>query len=166
MSVGSRLTQAELASEFAEHYESCVRLAMGLTGARALAEDVVQEAFLRLWERPPRLRDPSRARSYLFQTVVNVVRQDHRRETRLGQLLVLTKVRGGPEVDLDLQEDLRIALGGLAPRQRACVVLRLVLDLSEAETARLLGVSVGTVKSQTSRGIAKLRALMTVEEYR
>jgi len=62
--------------------------------------------------------------------------------------------------------DVRAALGRLPARKRACVVLRHYYGLSEQETARTLGISVGTVKSQTSRGVAELAAMLGAETER
>jgi RNA polymerase sigma factor (sigma-70 family) len=68
--------------------------------------------------------------------------------------------------DADRRQVVRIALAGLPPRQRLVLVLRFHQDLSEQQVARLMGVSVGTVKSQAARGLARLRASGVLDSYR
>lgn len=68
--------------------------------------------------------------------------------------------------DLDLSLDLRRQLASLPGRRRACLVLRFVLDLTEAQTAEALGISVGTVKSQTHKGLKTLAGILEAERSR
>jgi RNA polymerase sigma-70 factor (sigma-E family) len=139
-----------------------VRLAVGLTGDRDAAEEIVQEAFAALLGRWRFLRDVSAAQAYLHRAVVNQARARWRAQRRSQALAALLPGRreqsDGP--DLDSQLDMLIALGRLPWGKRACVLLRYYTDLSEAETAAVLGVSVGTVKSQTSKGLRQLAAVI------
>jgi len=145
------------------HADAAVRLAYLLTGDRMLAEDLVQDAFVRLAGRLVHLRDPGAFDAYLRRTVVNLGRSHFRRKK--VERAYLEKAGGGagtqtiPGADRPLEdrEDLWRALGRLSPRQRAAVVLRFYEDLSERRVAELLKCRPGTVKSLVSRGLETLR---------
>ena len=143
---------------YERHYSELVRLAFALTSDWALAEDLAQEAFARTWRGWANIRDQQQAPAYLRAAVVNLARTSVRR--------MLRERRGWGEpgdpgaADLAVSIDLLRALSRLPARKRACVVLRFYLDLSEADTAAALGVSVGTVKSQTARALQRLRRLL------
>jgi len=144
---------------YERHYGELVRLAFALTSDWALAEDLAQEAFARTWRGWGNIRDQQRASAYLRATVVNLARTSVRR--------MLRERRGWREpsdpeaADLAVSIDLLRALSRLPARKRACVVLRYYLDLSEADTAAALGVSVGTVKSQTAKALQRLQRLLS-----
>src|ERR1700761_2819699 len=136
-----------------------VRLAYALTGDQGHAEDVTQAAFARAyasWARVQRAGDPD---AYVRRIVINENRRRFRRprvpEELRGDLADTPAGQAGPETEI--RGALLDALAQLGPRQRAVLVLRYWLDLSEAETAAALGCSVGTVKSQASRALATLR---------
>jgi RNA polymerase sigma factor (sigma-70 family) len=125
---------------YERHYGELVRLAFALTSDWALAEDLAQEAFARAWRGWGNIRDQQRAPAYLRATVVNLARTSVRR---------MLRETGDPgAADLAVSIDLLRALSRLPARKRACVVLRYYLDLSEADTAAALGVSVGTVRAR------------------
>jgi RNA polymerase sigma-70 factor (sigma-E family) len=155
---------------FAERYAETVRLAWGLTGDALRAQELAQEAFVRLYVHRRRLRDPLAAPAYLRRTVVNLAFSESRRNRRDGEVADSYRV-GAPTPELGgLADggadrlDLVAALAGLAPRRRACVVLRYYLDLTEVETAAALGISLGTVKSQTHKALMQLRARLEPAE--
>lgn len=129
-----------------------------LTGDRATAEDVLQDALERTYLAWPRVDEPfSYVRTALTRQAINRWRRrSRRREVSLDDWWDGVPV---PDHSHAAVERLAIqdALGLLPPRQRAVIVLRFLDDLSEAETARCLGCSVGTVKSQSSRALARLR---------
>lgn len=137
-----------------------------LTGDPHLAEELVQETLARVfanWRRTRGDNPTAYARRVLVNLNTDRWRKRHREvltgevpEGRVGPL------PGQDRVDLGL--DLIRALNTLARRERECVVLRHYLDVSEKDTAATLGVSVGTVKSSTSRGLAALRAALTEGE--
>ncbi|MGH8891399.1 MAG: SigE family RNA polymerase sigma factor [Acidothermaceae bacterium] len=141
-----------------------VRLAYGLLGDRAEAEEVVQDAFAGLLSRWSSLRDIDSSVGYLRTAVANGVRGRWRRR-RLRELAGRTLRREPPPKASDVVEQSVVlaALGRLPLRKRACVLLRYYADLSEAETAAVLGVSVGTVKSQTSKALSQLATLLEPE---
>jgi RNA polymerase sigma-70 factor (sigma-E family) len=135
-----------------------LRTAFLLTHDWALAEDLLQTALARAWEAWRRIDgDPE---PYVRQIIVNAYASSWRRRWR-GELPTAdfreAVVELDPSASFDDRDRLWRALGRLPRRQRAVVVLRYFEDLSEAETAEILGCSVGTIKSQTSRALARLR---------
>jgi RNA polymerase sigma-70 factor (sigma-E family) len=153
-----------LTETYREHYGSLLRLAALLIDDHAGCEDVVQEAFIRVHLARGRLRDPDRMLAYLRQTVVNLSRSALRRR------LVALRHAPAPMPDVASAEDsayevlerdeLIAALRGLQRRQREVLVLRYFSGLTEAETAQVLGISLGSVKAYGSRGMEALRAAM------
>ncbi len=158
---------------YAEHALGLVRLAVVMTGDRAAAEDIVQDAFLGLYRRWDRLPDMTAPLAYLRVSVVNGCRTALRRRSRLGvwsgaglggELDEAAFGFGAPtalaesaEASVLLSEEQRTvaaALRKLPRRQREAVVLRYYLDLSVEETAQAMDVSLGTVKSATHRALA------------
>jgi RNA polymerase sigma-70 factor (sigma-E family) len=147
-----------LALLYERHYAELVRLAFALTSDWGLAEDLAQEAFVRVWRSWGNIRDPQSAPAYLRTTVANLARRSLRR--RLQERRAWYGARDLRSADPGEGVDLLRALARLPARKRACVVLRFYLDLSEADTAAALGLSVGTVKSQTAKALRKLEQLL------
>jgi RNA polymerase sigma-70 factor (sigma-E family) len=130
------------------------RTAFLLCGDWQLAEDLVQVAFEKVYASWSRLREPDAVlRRTLVRCWVDETRRPHRRERSVAEV-------PDRSVDAPERESLSHALAAVPPRQRACLVLRFYDDLSVAETARLLGCTEGTVKSQTSRGLEALRLVL------
>jgi RNA polymerase sigma-70 factor (sigma-E family) len=154
---------SRLGELYLRHADDAVRLAYLLTGDHALAEDLVQDAFIRLAGRLVHLRDPGAFEAYLRRTVVNLSRSHFRR--RRVERAFLERQGGGSgwnegrwsERPLEDREDLWRALGRLSSRQRAALVLRFYEDLSERQVAEVLRCRPGTVKSLVSRGLETLR---------
>jgi RNA polymerase sigma-70 factor (sigma-E family) len=132
-----------------------LRTAYLLTRDHALAEDLLQTALTKAWFSWSRIQgDPE---PYVRKILVNTFASWWRRKWN-GEQAHADVPEPEPDGSTpDDRHDLWTAMGRLPRRQRAVVVLRYVEDLSEAETARLLGISPGTVKSQTSKALAKLR---------
>jgi RNA polymerase sigma-70 factor (sigma-E family) len=145
---------------FEAHYADTVRLGFYLTGSWTAAEDLAQEAFVRLWRRWGRLRDHHAALGYLRATVVNLSRSALRR--RLLEL----RHQEGHDTDPVARLDVTRALAALPAGKRACVVLRHLVDLSVEETAAVLGISTGSVKSQTHKGLRLLEAALSDRDDR
>lgn len=150
-----------IAEIFQAHYASIARLA-AMLGADD-PEDLAQESFARLYRRREALRDPDAALAYVRATVCNLTRNRARHlhvarrwlsaeQQEAGQ----TAAYGQPVLASEEHGELRAALGALPPRQRQALVLRYWLDLSYGEIAEVMGVSVGTVKAQLSRGTGTL----------
>ena len=154
---------ADFSAVFDEHHRGAVRLAYLLLSDADQAEDVVADAFVKVyrqWQRG-RVRDAS---AYVHRAVVNEANSRLRRRY-LERFWARRRVgddRGPRPVDEQAAEadEVWSGLARLPDRQRAAIVLRYFEDLSEAETARTLGVSVGTVKSQVSRGLSRLEELL------
>lgn len=149
---------------YAVHYRSLVRLAALLLRDTAVAEEVVQDAFVAMHGRWARLRDPDKALAYLRQSVVNGARSAIRRrgvaQRYLPRLSLPATVPSAEHGALDRLEHEAVvaALQQLPVRQREALVLRYYADLSEADIAATMGISRGAVKSHASRGMAALRA--------
>jgi RNA polymerase sigma-70 factor (sigma-E family) len=138
-----------------------LRAAWLLTGGDwALAEDLVQSTLGEVWRRWSRVADMDAPDAYAHKVMVNTsLRWRGRRwsgEVASGQLPdTVTSIDGYRQVDV--RESLRRALRELTARQRAVIMLRYFEDRTEAETASIMGCSVGTVKSQAAKALAKLR---------
>jgi RNA polymerase sigma-70 factor (sigma-E family) len=147
-----------LAELYERHADAALRLAFLLTGSRGLAEDLVQDAFVRLAGRLLHLRDPGGFDAYLRKTVVNLVRS-HFRRRRLERTHAERAAAVPPieAADVSDREEMRRALMQLPVRQRTAVVLRYYEDLSEAQTAELMGCRPAAVKSLVSRAMEHLR---------
>jgi RNA polymerase sigma-70 factor (sigma-E family) len=137
------------------------RTAYLMCGDWSLASDYVQDALIRVYRHWPRLRGDAEARSYARKAVVSVVIDAKRRRssTEVPVEQVYDGVGGGDAMGRSDDRDLLTrCLAQVPARQRACVVLRYYDDLSVSEVAAMLGISEGTVKSQTSRGLETLQA--------
>jgi RNA polymerase sigma-70 factor (sigma-E family) len=151
------------AAVFNAHHRQAVRLAYLLTSDADQAEDIVADAFTKVYVRWTKgeVRDVG---AYLRRAVANEANSKLRR--RYVERREASR-RSGDDRGVRMVEDgaadhdaVWQAIQRLPDKQRRVVVLRYYEDLSEADTAELLGVSVGTVKSQTSRGLARLQVLL------
>ncbi len=155
--------EGSFAAVFNAHHRQAVRLAYLLTSDAFQAEDIAAEAFAKVYVRWKRgeVRDVG---AYLRRAVANEANSKLRRRylERRESSRRSGDDRGVRLVDEDAadRDEVWAALARLPDRQRHAVVLRYYEDLSEAETAQLLGCSVGTVKSQVSRGLAKLERML------
>jgi RNA polymerase sigma-70 factor (sigma-E family) len=163
-------------TDFADYIDArrdgLVRAACLLVGDRGHAEDLVQSALIRVWPHWHRVSsrgDPEAyVRKVIFHQFASQARSRRWREVsadlRAGRWTERSD-QAAPDATaaLDTQLQLRDALAALGPRQRAVLVLRYYLDLSEGETAALLGCSVGTVKSQAARALARLKSLDVID---
>jgi len=146
--------------------DTWVRAACLLTGDPHTAEDLVQTVLVRVWPRWERIIAQGDPDAYIRKVLMNVfltsLRRRRWREVSADpHALHLSQYEPSAPASIDGVEarlDLRHVLAGLGPRQRAVLVLRYYLDLSEAETAQTLGCSVGTVKSQAAKASAHLRS--------
>lgn len=135
-----------------------LRSAYLLTGDRGEAEDLLQTALARLSVSWGRVRDKGALDAYVRRSMVHA-QISHWRRKRPQTVAIDAVPEPAAAAGLDVETRLLLwqALQRLPSKQRAAVVLRFWEDLSEQETAAVLGVAVGTVKSQTSRALAKLR---------
>jgi RNA polymerase sigma-70 factor (sigma-E family) len=152
---------AEFERFITERADALMRTAVLLTGRRETAQDLLQTALERLLQHWRTLSgDPE---AYLRRTLYNLAADGYRRQGRLQRKLALLRAGAeqGPDpiAAVDLRDALVRLLLQLPPRQRAVLVLRYWEQLSEAETAEVLGWPEGTVKSAMSRGLRRLRDL-------
>jgi RNA polymerase sigma-70 factor (sigma-E family) len=153
------LERDRLADLYVAHAPEGIRLAFLLTGDRALAEDLVQDAFVRLVGRLHHLRDPGAFGTYLRRTIVNLATSHFRRRRverayQEREAAALPR-EGNPNEALD--ETMHAVLLRLPQRQRAAIVLRFYEDLSDVQTAEILVCSAGTVRSLVSRAMKTIR---------
>jgi RNA polymerase sigma-70 factor (sigma-E family) len=145
------------------------RTAYLMCGDWQLASDFVQEALIRVYRHWPRLRSEAEARAYARKAVLSVV-IDAKRRRSSAELPVegIVDAPGADNADRAAERAadrdlLSRCLTQVPARQRACLVLRYYDDLSVAEVAGMLGISEGTVKSQTARGLETLQAAFARE---
>ena len=135
-----------------------------ITGNRAEAEEIMQDAFLSLWERWERVGSMSDPTAYLYRTALNLFRSRYRR----AALALRRSVGLAPSVDeferSDTKSAVMQALESLAPRQRAALVLTDLLGFSSEDAGELLGVQPGTLRTLASQGRAALRRTMEEQE--
>jgi RNA polymerase sigma-70 factor (sigma-E family) len=153
----------EQISAFADLVETrstaLLRLSFALVGDYQLAQDLLQEALVKTYVAWPRLRELSAAEAYVRRTLVTTAISWRRRPSfHEPPIEILPETEHGDETDqLNTHGVLWKHVRGLPPRQRAALVLRYYEELSEEETAQLMGCSVGTVKSQVATALGKLR---------
>jgi RNA polymerase sigma-70 factor (sigma-E family) len=157
-------TVDHLTETYRQHYRALLGLAALLLDDTASCEDVVQEAFIRVHSARNRVREADKTLAYLRQTVVNLSRSALRR--RILGLKLLSKpmpdmasAEEGAYDQLERDQLIR-SMRSLQRRQREVLVLRYFADMTEAQVAETLGISIGSVKAYGSRGIAALRIAM------
>lgn len=160
-------TQKSLVELYSQRFAELVRTAALILGRIDEAEEVVQEAFARTLKTWSELRDASRLESYLLSVTLNLAR------SRIRRRLVARRRSPLPDASMPsaeekviLREEHRKVLSELwrlPKRQRECLVLRYYLDLPENKVAETLGISPGSVKTHTHRGITRIRRFLEVE---
>jgi RNA polymerase sigma-70 factor (sigma-E family) len=151
----------------AGNLEQLLKTAYLITWDTGDAEDLVQECLIKVARRWPRVRRMTQPRAYARQILVNLALDDARGRTRRrdeldGAAAAVDGPAHDPLAGLETRAELLDALAVLTARQRAVLVLRYFNDLSEAQTAEVLGCSPGTVKSNASRGLARLREALAL----
>ena len=170
-------------SELVRRYQSvALRAAWVVAGGRGEVEDAAQEAFVKAYRALPGFRSGAAFKPWLLKIVTNEVRSRLRSEGRRSNLVLragsamstaASTGRGGPGpsgdavpspevayLDDEQRRELLAAMNRLGTSDREVLACRFFLDLGESETAEVLGCAKGTVKSRTSRALARLRALM------
>ncbi|HEY3558813.1 MAG TPA: SigE family RNA polymerase sigma factor [Kribbella sp.] len=158
-------------AEFSEFAQSVIRrlrrTAYLMCGDWHRAEDAAQDALVKVYRRWHRINRANGLNSYAHQCLVTAVLDQSRRPWRRERLVDADEtVAMQPDPGGTVDDRLLVvrALAALPPSQRACVVLRHYADLSLEQTADVLGISTGGVKSQTSRGLTRLRELLDQTE--
>ncbi|AEV87804.1 RNA polymerase sigma factor [Actinoplanes sp. SE50] len=145
---------------FEKHHASLSRLAYLMTGETAVADDLAADALTEVWRHWDRVQAADDPVAYGHGILMNLARQWVRRRGRERLIALGLSGRATAGSDVPAVLDVRSALRKLPHRRRACVVLRYAFDLSEREVATTLGISVGAVKSATSRGAKQLAGLL------
>jgi RNA polymerase sigma-70 factor (sigma-E family) len=157
---GADEKRREFAAFVAQHARSLNRLAYLMVGDEHAGEDLAAEALLAAWQHWDRVREADQPLAYVRRILVNQASGHFRRRARdltvVGHLQVMAP-QSSQDPDTAAVIDVRSALMRLPPRRRACLVLRHCFELTEQDVAEALGVSVGTVKSQTSKAVAQFR---------
>jgi RNA polymerase sigma factor (sigma-70 family) len=142
-----------------------MRFAYLLMGDRSSAEDLVQDAFVRIFGRFGELRSEAAFSVYLRRTLVNLAHDRHRRGRAERERAARIVVPGAQEMpDVAERERMRAAISALPTRQRAALVLRYYEGLSEREAADVLGCSLPALKSLVTRSLRTLRVRMEGRE--
>lgn len=157
-----RFTEAMYRAEAA----NLVRLARLFTDDRAGAEDIVQEAFIRLYRAADRIKDQARSAAYLRSIVLNLARDHNRRgllSLRHQDAMLDYREPDRPEeqmVRTEEHERVLSALRTISPRQRDCLVLRFYMGLSESEISETLSISPNSVKTHCRRGMEAMASAL------
>jgi RNA polymerase sigma-70 factor (ECF subfamily) len=161
-----------LALAYAKHAHAVFEMARCLVGQRPIAEEIVQDVFLRLWDHPERY-DPARGslRAFLLTITygrsIDVARSEsarRRREEREARLDGMARATLDDTEDVATSHELRDALEGLQETEREAIALAYFLGLSYREVASQLGIPEGTIKNRIRKGLERLRLQLTVEE--
>lgn len=160
-------TRQQVAALYQAHALGLVKLAVLMVGDQRAAEDVVQDAFLGLYCRWSALQDREKALGYVRASVLNGCRTIHRGKYRRSRIRLEDPGHSESAEAIamlgEAHREVLAALRRLPGRQREAVVLRYYLDMTEDQAAQAMGVSRGTVKSATSRGIAALARMLKEE---
>ncbi|MEV0273812.1 SigE family RNA polymerase sigma factor [Hamadaea sp. NPDC050747] len=152
-------------AEFAEYFSARAaqlrRVAYALCGDWHLAEDLVQHTFVQLYRHWRRIQATT-LDAYTRRTLLNAY-LSNRRVSKRERIVADVPDHPGAEPSAGPETDVLALLAQLPPRQRAVIVLRHLEDLPIAEVAELVGMSEGSVKSQSSRGLAMLRSWLVKE---
>jgi RNA polymerase sigma-70 factor (ECF subfamily) len=141
---------------FEDHHADLFGALYLITRNRHEAEEIMQDAFLKVlerWERVGSLEDPV---GYLYRTAMNLFRKRWKRASVMLRRTVGLSPRDDEISVLETQVDVARALASLSPRQRAVIVLTELLEFSSEESGRMLGIAPGTVRMHASRGRAAL----------
>ena len=152
---------------FELNHADLARLAYLITGDANVADDIASDALVEIWRHWDRVETADNPLAYARGVLANLARNWIRRQRRerLGMLgLRLSPAEQHQAADIPAVMDVRAALRQLPLRRRECVVLRYAFDVPEREVAEILGISVGTVKSQASRGAAQLASFLKAQD--
>ena len=142
---------------FAEEHRGLFKALYFVTGNRADAAELMQDAFLKLWERwdmLDRIEDPT---AYLFRVALNGSRMRARAARRAGLRFIAAEQDRDPFDEIEVRQDVRTLLLDLAPRQRAALLLLDMYGYGSEEAARIMGIRPSTVRALATQGRAVLR---------
>jgi RNA polymerase sigma factor (sigma-70 family) len=146
---------------FQLEHERVLRAFYLVTGDREEAEDLVQDAFVKVFERWEMVRTMAAPTGYVFQTAMNGLRSKYRRAVMAVRRIALITPRSGDACDeVDVREDVRRALTMLTRRQRAAIVLTELLGYPAEEAARILSIKSSTVRALTTQARTTMRSIL------
>jgi RNA polymerase sigma factor (sigma-70 family) len=148
---------ADFSAFFAEEHAKVLKALYFMTGNRADAAELMQDAFLKLWERwdtIDRIEDPT---AYLFRVALNGSRMRARAARRAERRMVAAPKSSDPFDEIDIREDVRHLLLELTPRQRAALVLLDLYEYSSEEAGHIMGIRPSTVRALATQGRAVIR---------
>jgi RNA polymerase sigma-70 factor (sigma-E family) len=147
---------------FEQHHADLARLAYLITGDANVADDLAADALVEIWRHWDRVEAADNPLAYARGVLANLARNWIRKQGRERRGLLSLKLfaEDARSTDVPAVMDVRAALRRLPLRRRECVVLRYAFDVPERDVAAILGISVGTVKSQTSRGAEQLASFL------
>jgi RNA polymerase sigma factor (sigma-70 family) len=148
---------ADFAAFFAEEQRDLFKALYFVTGNRADASELMQEAFLKLWERWDQIEQIDDPTAYLFRIALNGFRMRARAARRAAKRVVALDATVDPFDEVNVREDVHRMLLELAPRQRAALVLLDLYGYGSAEAARIMGIRPSTVRALATQGRAVLR---------
>jgi RNA polymerase sigma factor (sigma-70 family) len=135
-----------------------------ITGNRAEAEELAQEAFLKVWERWPRVAGMKEPVGYLYATAMNLFRKRYRRAMIAIRKTVSNELRRDEFASVETRSIVASAMAELTPRQRAALALTELIGFGSEEAGRMLGVSAGTVRALASQGRAAMKRHMEADD--
>ena len=163
MTTGKRRMSRRVAELYDAHIAGAVRFAYLVSGDESLAQDLAHDAFIRVTAKLGTLRSPDKVGPYLRTAIVNAHRTHLRKLQRERRYLSTARDDGSrrsEQPDVGARQEMTKALDLLPPRRRAAIVLRYYEDMTERQTADVLGCSVPAVKALVARGLETLRAAL------
>ena len=164
----SAIPALEASRSFEAFYEGESRLLFRrlwlVTGNRAEAEELMQEAFLRVWERWDRVGRMDDPVGYLYRTAMNLFRKRYRRAVLAIRRTVGLAPAQDDFADADDRQTVRRALATIPPRQRAALVLTEMLGLTPQEAGEALGIKASTVRSLSRHGRESFHRVMEIDD--
>jgi RNA polymerase sigma-70 factor (ECF subfamily) len=142
---------------FLAEHDRLYRALCLVTGSRDEAEEVLQDAFLRLWERWDRIRDVDDPRAYLYRTAMNAFRSRYRSASRRMKRVITARPPDDAFALIEERDVVVRALRQLIPQQRAAIVLTGLLDYTSEEAGRMLGMKASTVRALSTRAREAMR---------
>lgn len=147
----------DFATFFSDEHRGLLKFLYFVTGNRADAADLMQDAFLKVWERWDRIEGVADPRGYLFRVAINGSRMRVRAALRATRRLVPVASSYDPFDEVNLREDVKQMLLELTPRQRAALVLLDLYGYDSKEAARIMGIRPSTTRALATQGRAVLR---------
>ena len=164
--IGTAASEASFEDFFESEHRTLFRRMCLITGNPAEAEELIQDAFMKLWERWDRVATMEDRTGYLYRTAMNLFRKRYRH----ALVAARRTFRAEPQADVialvEARSAVSQALASLSPRQRAALVLTDLIGFSSEEAATMLGVRPGTIRSLASQGRSAIRGSHTEEGSR